>query len=107
MVEQRSAIERVLGESDGKYAAVRGCRGPARRRHQPPARSWRKRERTAARRPNGPARGGIEWRIGPVLVANGADVQARADNNQTTLDLALTKGQQDMVDFLEANGASI
>ena len=42
-----------------------------------------------------------------VLVAAGADVQTRAENNQTPLDLALTKGQQAMVDFLEANGAKL
>jgi ankyrin repeat protein len=41
------------------------------------------------------------------LVAGGADVLARAENNQSALDLALTKGQQGMVDFLEANGASL
>jgi uncharacterized protein len=41
------------------------------------------------------------------LVTSGADVQARADNNQSALDLALTKAQQAMVDFLEANGASL
>jgi ankyrin repeat protein len=34
------------------------------------------------------------------LVAAGADVVPRAENNQTPLDLALTKGQQAMVDFL-------
>ena len=32
---------------------------------------------------------------------------ARADNNQSALDLALTKGQQAMVDYLEANGARL
>ncbi len=42
-----------------------------------------------------------------VLVEAGADVQARADNNQCALDLALTKAHQAMVDFLEANGASL
>lgn len=41
------------------------------------------------------------------LVAGGADVAARADNNQSPLDLALTKAQQAMVDYLEANGASL
>jgi ankyrin repeat protein len=41
------------------------------------------------------------------LVAAGADVQTRADNNQTALDLALTKAQQAMVDYLEANGARL
>jgi ankyrin repeat protein len=39
------------------------------------------------------------------LVASGADVQTRADNQQTAMDLALTKAHQSMVDFLEANGA--
>jgi len=42
-----------------------------------------------------------------VLVNGGADVQARADNNQMALDLALTKAHQAMVDFLEANGARL
>jgi len=41
------------------------------------------------------------------LVAAGADVMARADNNQSALDLALTKAQQAMVEYLEANGASL
>ncbi len=41
------------------------------------------------------------------LIAGGADVEARADNNQNALDLALTKGQQAMVDFLETNGARL
>jgi ankyrin repeat protein len=41
------------------------------------------------------------------LIAAGADVQVRADNNQTPLDLAITKAQQAMVDFLEANGARL
>jgi ankyrin repeat protein len=45
--------------------------------------------------------------IARVLVAAGADVQTRADNNQTALDLALTKAQQAMVDYLEANGARL
>jgi len=40
------------------------------------------------------------------LLAAGADIRARADNKQSALDLALTKAQQAMVDFLEANGAS-
>ena len=42
-----------------------------------------------------------------VLVAAGADVKARADNNQSPLDLALTGAHQQMVDFLESNGASL
>ena len=41
------------------------------------------------------------------LVDAGADVKVRADNNQSPLDLALTGAQQAMVDFLEANGASL
>lgn len=41
------------------------------------------------------------------LVDGGADIAARADNNQSALDLALTKAQQAMVDYLEANGASL
>jgi ankyrin repeat protein len=40
-----------------------------------------------------------------VLIGAGADVKARADNNQSALDLALTKGHQDMVDILEHYGA--
>src|SRR3954465_2345985 len=42
-----------------------------------------------------------------VLTEAGADVSIRADNQQRPLDLALTKGQQAMVDFLEAHGASL
>jgi ankyrin repeat protein len=42
-----------------------------------------------------------------VLAEAGADVNVRADNQQRPLDLALTKGQQAMVDFLEAHGASL
>ena len=41
------------------------------------------------------------------LLAAGADVSARADNHQKPLDLALTKAQQAMVEFLEANGAKL
>jgi ankyrin repeat protein len=41
------------------------------------------------------------------LVDAGADVQSRAENNQTPLDLALTKAQQAMVDYLESNGARL
>jgi len=41
------------------------------------------------------------------LVAAGADIAARADNNQSPLDLALTKAQQAMVEYLEGNGASL
>jgi adenosylhomocysteine nucleosidase len=42
-----------------------------------------------------------------VLVANGADVSARADNQQRPLDLAVLKAHQTMVEFLESNGASL
>jgi len=42
-----------------------------------------------------------------VLVDAGADVNVRADNQQRPLDIALSKGQQGMVDFLEANGAAL
>jgi uncharacterized protein len=45
--------------------------------------------------------------IAKTLVAGGADIAARADNHQTPLDLALMKAQQAMVDYLEANGASL
>ncbi|HEY2845577.1 MAG TPA: ankyrin repeat domain-containing protein [Bryobacteraceae bacterium] len=41
------------------------------------------------------------------LLAGGADVSARAENHQKPLDLALTKGRQAMVDFLEAIGAKL
>jgi ankyrin repeat protein len=41
------------------------------------------------------------------LVAGGADVLVRAENNQTPLDLALTGGKQAMVEFLESNGAHL
>ena len=56
----------------------------------------------------------IEWR--PVsdsltalrlFEAGGADVTIRADNQQRPLDLALTKGQQAMVEFLESQGAHL
>jgi uncharacterized protein len=42
-----------------------------------------------------------------VLIEAAADVSVRADNQQRPLDLALTKGQQAMVDFLEAHGATL
>lgn len=45
--------------------------------------------------------------IAKMLVAAGADIATRADNSQTPLDLALTKAQQAMVDYLEANGARL
>ena len=41
------------------------------------------------------------------LIEAGADVSARADNNQKPLDMALTAARQSMVEFLEANGASL
>jgi len=41
------------------------------------------------------------------LIDAGADVSVRADNNQKPLDLALTGARQEMVEFLEANGASL
>jgi uncharacterized protein len=41
------------------------------------------------------------------LIAGGADVQTPADNNQSALDMALTKAQQAMVDYLEASGARL
>jgi hypothetical protein len=42
-----------------------------------------------------------------VLVTNGADVSARADNQQRPLDLAVLKAHQAMVEFLESNGAAL
>lgn len=45
--------------------------------------------------------------VAKMLLAGGADVAARADNHQSPLDLALTKAQQAMVDYLEANGAKL
>ena len=41
-----------------------------------------------------------------LLIANGADVKARAENNQSALDLAMTKGHQAVVELLEQHGAS-
>ena len=41
------------------------------------------------------------------LLAAGADVSARAGNHQQPIDLAMTKAQQSMVEFLEAHGASL
>jgi hypothetical protein len=40
------------------------------------------------------------------LIAGGAHVHARADNNQNALDLALTKGHQAVVDILDVYAAS-
>jgi ankyrin repeat protein len=42
-----------------------------------------------------------------MLIEAGASVNIRADNNQRPLDLALTKGHQDMVDYLELKGARL
>jgi ankyrin repeat protein len=36
-----------------------------------------------------------------LLIAGGADVQARADNQQNAMDLALGKGHQAVVDVLD------
>ena len=41
------------------------------------------------------------------LIAAGADIGLRADNQQRPLDLAVLKAQQEMVDFLESNGAKL
>jgi uncharacterized protein len=43
--------------------------------------------------------------LAELLIAGGADVSARADNQQRAWDLALTKGHQNMVDVLEHYGA--
>ncbi len=43
--------------------------------------------------------------LAELLIAAGGDVKARADNNQSPLDLALTKAQQAMVELLEHYGA--
>jgi ankyrin repeat protein len=48
-----------------------------------------------------------DLQMAEVLLAAGADVQARAENNQSALDLALTKGHQGLVDLLEKNGAHL
>jgi ankyrin repeat protein len=42
-----------------------------------------------------------------LLLESGANVSVRADNQQRPIDLAMLKGRQDMVLFLEANGASL
>lgn len=42
-----------------------------------------------------------------ILVQNGADISARADNQQRPLDLAVLKAHQKMVDFLESHGAAL
>jgi len=42
-----------------------------------------------------------------VLLARGADIQARAANNQSALDLALSKGHQEIAALLEELGAKL
>jgi ankyrin repeat protein len=42
-----------------------------------------------------------------MLIESGATVNVRAENNQSPLDLALTKGHQDMVEYLELKGARL
>lgn len=42
-----------------------------------------------------------------VLVEGGAEISARADNQQRPLDLAVLKAHQGMVDFLESKGAAL
>jgi ankyrin repeat protein len=44
--------------------------------------------------------------IAQLLLENGADPAARAENNQSCFDLALTRGHQAIVDLLEKHGAS-
>lgn len=44
--------------------------------------------------------------IAHLLIGAGADPAARADNQQTAMDLALTKGHADMVEILEHYGAA-
>jgi ankyrin repeat protein len=42
-----------------------------------------------------------------VLLAHGAHVNTRAENNQAALDLALTKGHQDIARLLDELGAKL
>jgi ankyrin repeat protein len=42
-----------------------------------------------------------------LLIANGADIHARAENNQSPLDLALTKAHHEIVALLEELGAKL
>jgi ankyrin repeat protein len=42
-----------------------------------------------------------------MLIAHGADLNARADNNQCALDMALMRGHQDIADLLEGLGAKL
>ena len=41
------------------------------------------------------------------VMDNGADINARAENNQAALDLALTRGHQEIVALLEELGAKL
>ncbi len=41
-----------------------------------------------------------------LLIASGADLQARADNNQNALDLAMTGGHQAVVEVLDEYAAN-
>jgi ankyrin repeat protein len=45
--------------------------------------------------------------LAEALLANGADVNQRADNHQSSLDMALLKGHQDLVELLEQLGAKL
>jgi ankyrin repeat protein len=42
-----------------------------------------------------------------VLIAHGADINARAANEQAPLDLALMQGRQEVADLLEQLGATL
>ncbi len=42
-----------------------------------------------------------------LLLAGGALINARADNNQAALDLALSKGHHDVAQLLEELGAKL
>ena len=41
------------------------------------------------------------------LIANGAHINARSDNNQCALDMALMRGHQHIAELLEGLGAKI
>ena len=109
-VEQGRAGERALHQCHAEHAAARRRSRQACRDGQAAAGAWRSAERAAARRMDAAARRRAEWRSG-----NGQDIggggrgcSRRAPKTiRRALDLALTKGQQGMVDFLEANGASL
>ena len=63
----------------------------------------------SGRRLDSAARRGAEWRCGNGPAADrraARDVQARADNNQNALDLALTKGHQAVGDMLDEYAAT-